>query len=234
MKLIITNDYEEMSQISAQIVLSKMYTNTRVNLALTAGSTPARMYEILKEQMANRDYFNQAHFYNFDEIGLENEEFGLTMQALNEQFYSPCTINKDNLHVLDTSNYENYDAKIEADGGLDFILLGIGADGHFCGNLPQFTKFESETYLMPIEKDSEEFKLLQSLSDKMPTGLAVTFGPKTVMTARQVVLFANGKHKAEIVKKALQGPVTTDVPSSILKLHPNLVVILDAEAASLL
>ena len=234
MKLIIAKNYEEMSQISAQIVLSKTYINTRVNLSLTAGNTPARMYEILAEYVPNRDYFKHVHFYNFDEIVLKNEKFGLTMQELYDQFYTPCAIDKDNIHELDADNYQNYDALIESDGGLDLILIGIGADGHFCGNIPQFTKFENETYKIVFEEGSEAFKMVESLTSKSPTGEVVTFGPKTVMNAKQIVLIANGKHKAEIIKEALKGPVTTDVPSSILKLHPNLVVVLDADAASLL
>jgi len=234
MKLIIAKNYEEMSQISAQIVLSKTYINTRVNLSLTAGNTPARMYEILAEYVPNRDYFKHVHFYNFDEIVLKNEKFGLTMQELYDQFYTPCAIDKDNIHELDADNYHNYDTLIELDGGLDLILIGIGADGHFCGNIPQFTKFENETYKIVFEEGSETFKMVESLTSKSPTGEVVTFGPKTVMNAKQIVLIANGKHKAEIIKEALKGPVTTDVPSSILKLHPNLVVVLDADAASLL
>ncbi|MDQ0362645.1 glucosamine-6-phosphate deaminase [Breznakia pachnodae] len=232
MKLIITSDYEEMSQISAQLVLSKMYSDKRVNLSLTAGSTPARMYEILKDFMADRPYFDNVHFYNFDEISIEGEQYGLTMRSLNEQFYHPCTIKKENIHELNPTNYENYDQKITDDGGLDLILVGIGADGHFCGNLPEYTKFENETYTVMMEEGDKNFKLLHELIGKKPEGATVTFGPRTVLSAKQVVLFANGEHKADIIQKALEGPVTTDVPSSVLKLHPNLVVVLDKEAAS--
>lgn len=232
MKIIVTKDYEEMSQISAQIVLSKMYTNKRVNMALTAGNTPARMYEIMKEFMAERTYFKNVHFYNFDEIGIEGEQYGLTMRSLNEQLYCPCMIQKENIHELTPTNYDNYDKKIVEDGGLDLILVGIGADGHFCGNLPEYTKFEKETYPILLEETDANFQLLYKLIGKKPTGATVTFGPRTVLNAKQIVLFANGEHKADIIAQALEGPVTTAVPSSVLKLHPNFIVVLDQAAAS--
>ena len=113
--------------------------------------------------------------------------------------------------------------------------MGNGSDGHFCGNLPGWTKFGAETYSVDISGDKAVREALAAEVggdiNKVPTEF-YTMGPKSVMAAKHLVMFANGKKKAAIVKKAFFGAVTEDIPSSILQLHPNLTLILDEEAAS--
>lgn len=235
MKLLITEDYETLSQITADIVLTKWAENRRVNLALTAGSSPKRAYEILAERL-QKVYFNQnlAHFYNFDEITLQGQEYGLTMQALTEELFNPLGIEEENIEVLDAKNYQDYDYQIAEDGGLDLVLMGIGSDGHFCGNMPEFTSFDFGVYRVPIEPEDELYKLIDESSPHTPGAEMVTFGPQTIMAAKELVLIVNGEKKAAIIKQALEGPITEDIPASVLRLHPNLTVILDQAAASLL
>lgn len=233
MKLLVADNYETLSQITADIVLMKWAENRRVNLALTAGSSPKRAYEILAERL-RQVYFDQslAYFYNFDEITLEGQEYGLTMQALANELFLPLDIEEENIEILDGKNYQDYDRKIAEDGGLDLVLMGIGEDGHFCGNMPAYTSFDYGVYRVPINPDDELYKLLDdSIPDKLGDEM-VTFGPQTVLAAKELVLIANGEKKAAIIKQALEGPITEDVPASVLRLHPNLTVILDQEAAS--
>lgn len=131
MRLIVTENYETLSQLTADIVLMKWAENRRVNLALTAGSSPKRAYEILADRLKQVDFDKSlAHFYNFDEITLMNQKYGLTMQALQEELYHPLGIKDENIEVLDAENYQTYDRKIAEDGGLDLVLMGIGNDGH--------------------------------------------------------------------------------------------------------
>ncbi len=116
------------------------------------------------------------------------------------------------------------------------MLMGLGADGHFLGNVPGATKFGNQTYR--VEADATP-TLREVLVDevggdesKVPD-FYVTMGPQSVMTqVRDAVMIVNGKGKAAMVKQAFFGPVTEDVPSSILQLHPNFTLILDADAAS--
>ena len=144
----------------------------------------------------------------------------MTMQALTKELFEPLGIEEENIEVLDVQNYQDYDRQIAEDGGLDLVLMGIGGDGHFCGNLPDFTSFDFGVYRVPIEKDDELYKLIDESSPHEP--------------GEEMVLIANGEKKAAIIKQALEGPITEDVPASVLRLHPNLTVILDREAASLL
>ena len=233
MKLLVTENYETLSQITADIVLMKWAESRRVNLALTAGSSPKRAYEILADRLKQVDFDQSlAHFYNFDEITLKDQKYGLTMQALTEELFLPLGIEEENIEVLDSKNYQVYDHKIAADGGLDFVLMGIGSDGHFCGNLPEFTSFDYGVYRVPMAPEDELYKMIDESSPHTPGEEMVTFGPQTVLAAKELVLIANGEKKAGIIKQALEGPITEDVPASVLRLHPNLTVILDRAAAS--
>lgn len=234
MNLIIAKDYEEMSQLLTNIVIAEMVSDKRVNLSLTGGATPKRFYEIFGPQITNKDYFKHVHYYLFDEIPLHNEEIGYSLKALTKEFFGPCEIKPSNIHPLNPSNYQTMDEKIRQDGGLDMIVMGIGEDGHFCANMPFTTHFENECYCFNIAKSEEELENISKALGIKPLGLCYTYGPRTVLSAKKVVLIANGLKKAEIIKKAIEGPVTNEVPSSILKLHPNLTVILDQDAASLL
>ncbi|MCD1024155.1 glucosamine-6-phosphate deaminase [Enterococcus montenegrensis] len=236
MKLIIEKDYEAMSQVAANILLGLMSESRRVNLAITAGNTPKRLYEIMVPQVKGRPYFENVHYYNFDEIPIVGSQgYGITMRNLNDLYFGPANIKKEQLHPLDETNWQTQDARLKEAGGLDLILMGIGADGHFCGNMPGWTKFGSETYAVDISDADEARESLAAEVDgnlsKVPNEF-YTMGPKSVMAAKHLVMFANGKKKAAIVKKAFFGEVTEDIPSSILQLHPNLTLILDQEAAS--
>ena len=233
MKLIITKDYEEMSSVAVHILIGLMCQDKRVNLSITAGNTPKEIYRQMIEKVKGRDYFNNVHYYNFDEIpfkGLDRE--GITISNLRKDYFGPAEIKEENIHKLTMENYKEYDKIIRNDGGLDAIMIGMGSDGHFCGNLPNITKFEYETYEILADEKMKEL-LGSELGDiKYAPDSYVTMGPKSVFAAKKIILIVNGKHKASIVKKALEGPVTEEVPSSILRLHPDITIILDEEAAS--
>jgi glucosamine-6-phosphate deaminase len=116
---------------------------------------------------------------------------------------------------------------------MDLQMLGIGWNGHIGINQPG-TPFESRTWVSPMDPIFEE-------RVRRETGVGpdhklggLTLGIKTIMQTRKIVLIAKGKNKAEIIKKAVYGPVTIDIPASVLQLHPNCEVLLDPEAASLL
>ena len=236
MKIIVEETYEKMSRVAANILLGKMYQNKRVNLAITAGSTPVKMYEYLVDDVKDKIYFDNVHYYNFDEIPfMKKKGFGVTMSNLNKLFFEPAGIDPDHIHPLDQDNYQTQDLRIKQDGGLDLILLGIGADGHYCGNLPGTTTFENETSLVDKNATPNMKEILlnevSGVEAERPS-FYVTMGPKSVMQAKEIVLFATGKKKAQIIKQAFFGPVTNDVPASLLQTHPNLTIVLDKDAAT--
>ena len=145
-------------------------------------------------------------------------------------FFSKINIDRKNTHVPDgcakdlTKEGERYDALIKELGGIDLQLLGIGLDGHIGFNEPDdfFTKETHRVTLDPstIEANARFF----ASKEDVPTE-AITMGMMSIMQAKKVLLIANGKSKEDILNKALYGPITPQVPASILQLHPDLTVI---------
>lgn len=237
MKMIIGKDVEEMSQVAAGYVMSYMYQDReRVNLSITGGTTPQRMYEILVPMVKDKKQFQHVHFYNFDEIPYRKEDReGVTISGLRDAFFTPAHIKEEQIHKLDQFNYQTQDERIEKDGGLDMVILGVGADGHFCGNLPQTTKFGDLT--TRVENDQRlKARILpefHNVEEDVPE-YYITMGPRSIMRARHIVMIASGVKKAGIIKTLLEQVVDQDVPASILTLHPYFTLIVDEEAASLL
>ena len=237
MKVIIGKDVEEMSQVAAGYVMSYMYQDReRVNLSITGGTTPQRMYEILVPMVKDKKQFQHVHFYNFDEIPYrKGDREGVTVSGLRDAFFTPAHIKEEQIHKLDQFNYQTQDERIEKDGGLDMVILGVGADGHFCGNLPQTTKFGDLT--TRVENDQRlKARILpefHNVEEDVPE-YYITMGPRSIMRARHIVMIASGVKKAGIIKTLLEQVVDQDVPASILTLHPHFTLIVDEEAASLL
>lgn len=234
MRIIITKDYQEMAKVAKQHLLGVMFAKAdRVNLAITGGKTPIEVYCQLIPEVKGKAYLDHVHYYNFDEIPYKksNRE-GITISDLRELYLDPANIPAENIHVLDENNYEGQDERIRQAGGLDAVLMGIGTDGHFCGNLPGTTTINDYTARVDCNEDMK--KELAGMYDD-PADIPdyyVTMGPKSIMAAKQLILIANGEGKADIIKTLIEEDISSDIPASILKLHPNLTVILDQAAAS--
>ncbi|HEY0176621.1 MAG TPA: 6-phosphogluconolactonase, partial [Pedobacter sp.] len=116
-------------------------------------------------------------------------------------------------------------------GGADLQMLGLGANGHIGINQPG-TPFESETWVSPMDPD---FEARVRRETQVPENIVLgglTLGIKNIMHTRKLILIAKGKHKAAMVKQAVLGPVTTDIPASVVQLHPNCEILLDADAGA--
>ncbi|NVJ11985.1 6-phosphogluconolactonase, partial [Myxococcus sp. AM001] len=116
----------------------------------------------------------------------------------------------------------------------DLMVLGLGADGHFCGNLPNTTRFHDQTVEVPIH--GEMIALIANSEmggdiSAVPNSY-VTMGPRSVMAAKNLLLIVSGAAKAHALKQVVEGPVSVQVPASVLKLHPSLVIIADKAAAA--
>ncbi len=228
MKIIIEKDFEAMSETTKNILIGHMSQDKRVNLSITAGNTPVGVYKKMVEIVKESPDYANVHYYNFDEIPVPNQAEGITITDLRKLYLNPANINEANVHPLTVENYKEQDQRLALEGGLDAMLIGLGGDGHFCGNMPTTTSFENLTYKVKVSGEEPWF-----VPSEMEKGMEfVTMGPVSVMRVKHLILIVNGEKKAEMVKNVLQGPVTEEFPASILQLHPNLTVILDEEAAS--
>lgn len=232
MNVLIGENYNDMSQIAANYMLASMLQSKRVNIAITAGSSPIGLYQIVVPQVKNKSYFTNVHYYNFDEIPYKTEDReGVTMEDLRKLYFTPAAVPEKNIHILDQHNWEGYDEKIKQDGGLDFVILGLGEDGHFCGNLPSATIFCDQTTKVNCNEYLQSRVALDFQNPKDAPNYFITMGPRTIMNAKKIVMIVSGKKKSKVLKKNLKGPVTENIPSSVFQLPPDFTVILDKEAA---
>ena len=105
MRLIVEEDYDRLSETAAHILLGEMYQDRRVNLSITAGSSPVGVYRIVTEKMrSDKRAFENVHFYNFDEIPDADHEDGITLGSLKEQFFKPAEVAPDHIHALTMEN----------------------------------------------------------------------------------------------------------------------------------
>lgn len=153
---------------------------------------------------------------------------------MRQLFFTPAQIKEENIHKLTLDNAAQHDRQLEEAGGLDLMVLGLGADGHFCGNLPNTTRFHDQTVEVPIHGEmialianSEMGGDISAVPDSY-----VTMGPRSVMAAKNLLLIVSGAAKAHALKQVVEGPVSVQVPASVLKLHPSLVIIADKAAAA--
>ncbi len=232
MKFITVKTYDELSEQAGRILVDVVKANPKAVLGLATGSSPVGAYRYMIEKCAAGEVdFSAVSSINLDEyIGLEGTHGQSYRYFMNDNLFDHINIDKANTYVPSgvaadmEAECAAYDARIEAVGGTDIQLLGIGLDGHIGFNEPDsvFTKATHVVELDPstIEANARFF----ASADEVPKK-AVTMGMGGIMSAKKVLLIANGQKKKEIVEKAFYGPITPAVPASILQLHPDLTVI---------
>ena len=239
MKVIIDTP-KKLAEKAAQRYVELLSAKPDAVLGFATGSTPLDLYgELVRLYKAKKLSFSKVTSFNLDEyVGLDGTHDQSYRYFMNENLFNHIDIPMERTNVpAGKGDFDkitaDYEKAIQAAGGIELQLLGIGHDGHIGFNEPG-TPFGSLTHKVELEDMSRtaNARFFKS-KDEVPTH-AVTMGIKTVMNARGIILIALGKSKAEIVKKTLQGPVTEQVPASVLQLHPFAEVYLDEEAASLL
>lgn len=237
MKLIIGSK-EDVSAQAAQRYVELLGKKPDAVLGLATGSTPLALYAELARLCAEgKVSFARAKSYNLDEyIGLDGSHDQSYRYFMDHNLFQHIDIKPENTHVpsgfvKDDEEAARYDAEIDAAGGIDLQLLGIGNNGHIGFNEP-LTPFTSVTHIVKLTDSTREAnKRFFSSLDEVPTH-AVTMGIHTVMKARSIILLAFGEGKAEIIKKTVQGRPDTAVPASLLQLHEDVTLYLDEAAAS--
>ena len=236
--IIIIDSAENIAAMAAQQYVSLLQRKPNAILGGATGSTPLGLYaELVRLNKAGEISFKDASSFNLDEyVGLDGSHDQSYRYFMDHNLFNHIDIDKSRTRVpsgIDVSDPAAYDKEIEAAGGVDLQLLGIGNNGHIGFNEPG-TPFGSLTHIVELTESTREAnkRFFKSI-DEVPTH-AVTMGVKTVMQARSIILMAIGPAKAPIMKEMLQGPVTEKVPASVLQLHPDVTVYMDYEAAKML
>ena len=232
MNFIKVKTYDELSARAAAIICGQGALKPNCVLGLATGSSPLGAYaKIAEKYNAGEVDFSAVTSINLDEyVGLDGDHDQSYRYFMNNNLFKNINIDIENTHVPNgcatdvDSECKAYDALIESVGGIDLQLLGIGLDGHIGFNEPD-TYFEKATHKVELDPSTIDANARFFASrDDVPT-TAITMGMGGIMSAKKVLLIANGKGKKDIVEKAFFGPITPAVPASILQLHPDLTVI---------
>ena len=210
-------------------------------LGLATGSTPVGMYaELVTKYKEGRLDFSAVRTVNLDEyVGLTGDNDQSYRYFMNHNLFDLVNIDKANTHVPNgmaadpAAECAAYDQVVESMGGVDIQLLGIGNNGHIGFNEP-CGHFPVDTHLVDLTESTITANArFFATMDEVPRQ-ALTMGIGTIMKAKKVVLMASGKAKAQIIRDTMFGPVTPNVPASVLQLHPDALVFVDEEAYSVI
>lgn len=239
MNIIKAKDYQDMSRKAANIISAQMILKPDCVLGLATGSTPVGTYEQLVDWYKKGDLdFSKVSTVNLDEYrGLKNTDPQSYYYFMHEHLFGHVNIREEATHVPDGTNpdaqlaCEEHEQIIHKLGGIDLQLLGLGNNGHIGFNEPcEF--FEKETHCVDLTQSTIEAnsRFFDSI-EEVPTQ-AYTMGIRTIMMAKKILVVVNGEGKADIVARAFWGPVTPEVPASILQMHPDVTVVADEAALS--
>lgn len=241
MKIIKTKDYEHMSRVTANLLSAQVIMKPDCVLGLATGSTPVGAYKQLVQWFQKGDLdFSEVTSVNLDEYkGLSPENDQSYRYFMNHNLFDHINIRKDHTFVPNglepdaEKACDDYNKIIHDLGGIDFQLLGLGNNGHIGFNEPS-SSFEKETHCVDLTQSTIDAnaRFFSSLSE-VPRQ-AYTMGIQTIMQAKKIVVAVSGQGKASIVKEAFFGPITPQVPASVLQLHSDVTVVGDEAAFSML
>ena len=228
MELHVLDSSDDACFVCANILSDYVEVNPSASLGLATGSTPEGVYRSIIDHDVD---FSQVRTFNLDEyIGLAENHPQSYRAYMEEHFFSKVSIATENTYFPIGGGY---DLRIQAAGGIDIQLLGLGSNGHIAFNEPG-SSFDSKTRRVQLAPQTIQDNSRFFEPGELQPVEAFTMGLATIMKARQILLLVTGEHKAEILKRVFAGPISEDCPASILHKHSNVKVIADKAAADML
>ena len=240
MKVIVVKNYDELSELGASIIAKLIKEKPNCTLGLATGSSPVGTYQNLIKAYQNGEIsFKDVHSYNLDEYcGIDRNHPQSYYYFMHDNLFNHVDIVEENTHVPYAAPGSDLDAEAKKytealnSVEIDLQLLGIGGNGHIGFNEPN-DEFDKLTHCVDLpERTIEANKRFCATADDVPKQ-AYTMGIGTIMKAKKILVVVSGADKAQIVKDAFFGPVTPRVPASILQFHPDVTVVADEAALSL-
>jgi galactosamine-6-phosphate isomerase len=240
MTISVFEDDEALSLHVADEILAAVSENPGATLCLAAGDTPTRAYALLVERARARNIdFGRCFFIGLDEwVGVPPANEGSCEYYLKKNLFGPLGITSAQMHLFDAMTGDLKDECVKMNrtigekGGIDLMLVGVGMNGHIGFNEPGVPMDE---YAHIVDLDATTQSVGQKYFRQSTTlRQGITLGLKHFLESRRGILMASGIRKAEVIRQALTGPVTAQMPASCIQKHPNGVAVLDAEAAGLL
>lgn len=240
MKIIVTKDYEELSQRAFEIMKDVVAAKSDAVLGLATGSTPIGLYDkMVEDHLTNGTSYRKVRAVNLDEYaGLSPDNDQSYRYFMRKHLFDRIDIDLANTYIEDgmapdaAKECARYDALL-ARLPRDIQLLGIGANGHIAFNEPG-TAFDQETHVVELTENTIRMNARFFEKESDVPRRAFTMGPRSIMDARKILILATGESKAEAVRATVEGEITPAIPASILRRHPDCTLIADKAAAKLL
>lgn len=239
MRVYCAKDYYYASRVAANIISAQVIMKPDCVLGLATGSTPIGTYEQLIRWYEKGDLdFSSVHSINLDEYrGMSPDDKHSYRYFMNIHLFDHINIDKSNTFVPDGTEADkekacrDYEEVIRSHSGIDLQILGLGHNGHIGFNEPG-SAFEKETHCVQLSQTTinANARFFNSI-DEVPRE-AYTMGIKSIMQARKIVVIVSGESKKDIVKRAFLGPITPEVPASVLQLHNDVTLVSDEAALS--
>ena len=240
MHIVVCKDYEEMSRRAAEIVAEQVKKRPDGLINFPGGDTPLGMVHVFADMVnEGKVDISRTHYVSLDEwVGLSGEDEGscglFNQQNLLSRLQHPFA----GTHIINGAAEDIESERVALNdyisqyGPLDVSVLGIGMNGHLGFN-ENGVDFDLDAHIIPLSETTLKV-MTKYFGEKFHPTHGISQGIRQIMAAKTVILIANGAHKAEILKKAVHGPVTNEVPASVLQNHPNCYVVADEAAAALL
>ena len=240
MHIVVCKDYEEMSRRAAEIVAEQVKKRPDGLISFPGGDTPLGMVHVFADMVNEcKVDISRTHYVSLDEwVGLSGEDEGscglFNQQNLLSRLQHPFA----GTHIINGATEDIESERVALNdyisqyGPLDVSVLGIGMNGHLGFN-ENGVDFDLDAHIIPLSETTRKV-MTKYFGEKFHPTHGISQGIRQIMAAKTVILIANGAHKAEILKKAVHGPVTNEVPASVLQNHPNCYVVADEAAAALL
>ena len=234
-----TKDYQDLSRKAANIIRAQVILKPDCVLGLATGSSPVGTYQNLVKWYQNGDLdFSNVSSINLDEYrGLRPDNDQSYRYFMDTNLFNHINIDKSKTFVpngLEEDSQkacDDYDQIIETMGGVDLQLLGLGHNGHIGFNEPG-ESFPTETHCITLSEQTIKANArFFATEDEVPRQ-AYTMGIRSIMLAKKIVMVVSGEDKAEILKNVVNGPITPQVPASVLQLHRDVVIVADEAALS--
>ncbi|WP_322949754.1 glucosamine-6-phosphate deaminase [Mycoplasmopsis cynos] len=240
MKIYIKLDTQRQSDFAANIIKEEMLKKPNLNICFATGNSPIKTYKKLIEMHQNKEIsFKNVTSFNLDEyVGISPENKCSYHYFMQKELFSHIDIKKENINLPNgigniTKNAADYEKIIKEKGGIDLMILGIGTNAHIAFNEPGSLDTETTREVKLTQSTINSNKIYFNNEEDVPK-TAISMGIKSILSAKKIILLADGKNKAKAIYDTIFAKIGPNVPSSYLRNHPDVSLILDNDAAELI
>ena len=241
MKLKIFKDYEALSLAVSEEIIRVIKANPAAVLCLATGQSPVLTYQLFVEKIiAENIDLSHCTFIGLDEwVGIPSEMEGSCQHFLQTKIFKPLQIKSSQIHLFNAlatdvkEECKRIDKVIEEKGGIDFMLVGVGLNGHIGFNEPG-VDLHNHAHVIELDETTKAVGQKKYFDKPVTINKGFTLGLQDFLETRYAIMIANGNKKAPVIKRAVEDEISTQFPATVMRMHTNSLLMVDEEAAGLL